>query len=331
MTGDAHAAGYLAGEKTPGWWDGMIGPGLAFDTEKYFIICSNVLGGCKGSTGPSSINPQTQRPYGLEFPIVSIRDMVNAQKKLVEHLGVTKLLSVAGGSVGGMQALDWVAAYPDMVASAILIATTWEHSPQQIAFNEAGRQAIMADPNWKDGNYYGSHLPEKGLSVARMIGHITYMSDQSMNEKFGRRTKDKKHPFKFGPEFEVENYLHYRGYGFTRRFDPNSYLYITKAADFFSLANERAQKLFDNIKTKVLIVAFSGDWLYPPYQSKQIARALKSAGLDVKTHVLRSNYGHDAFLVELEEQTRLYKRFLKKISDAINPTLAPSIVKSFYG
>ncbi|MEN6616814.1 MAG: homoserine O-acetyltransferase, partial [Syntrophorhabdus sp.] len=167
--------------------------------------------------------------------------------------------------------------------------------------------------------------------VARMIGHITYMSDQSMNEKFGRRTKDKKHPFKFGPEFEVENYLHYRGYGFTRRFDPNSYLYITKAADFFSLANERAQKLFDNIKTKVLIVAFSGDWLYPPYQSKQIARALKSAGLDVKTHVLRSNYGHDAFLVELEEQTRLYKRFLKKISDAINPTLAPSIVKSFYG
>ncbi len=321
------------GKRPPGWWHDMIGPGLAFDTEKYFVICSNVVGGCGGSTGPSSLNPETQKPYGLDFPLVTIRDMVKAQKHLISHLGIEKLLAVVGGSMGGMQALQWVVSYPHMVASAILIATTWEHTPQQIAFNEAGRQALMADPNWNDGDYYGKRLPEKGLSVARMIGHITYMSDTSMNEKFGRRTKDGVKPFKFGPKFEVENYLHYRGYDFVNRFDPNSYLYITKAADYFSMASYTpAVKFLQGIKTKILVIAFSGDWLYPPYQSQQIVKACRTAGIDAKCRILRSDYGHDAFLVEFDEQTRLYRRFLKKVHEtAFGPKNVPTLVKSFYG
>ena len=191
LTGDAHAAGFHEGDKDPGWWDNMIGPGKAFDTDRYFIICSNVIGGCRGSTGPSSLNPDTGKPYALDFPLVTIGDMVNAQRHLVDHLGIDRLLSVAGGSMGGMQALQWVASYPERVRSVIPIATTATHSPQQIAFNEVGRQAIMADPNWNDGNYYGGPLPAKGLSVARMVGHITYMSDLSMSEKFGRRFKNR--------------------------------------------------------------------------------------------------------------------------------------------
>ncbi len=333
LTGDAHAAGFHKGQKGPGWWHNMIGPGLAFDTEKYFVICSNVLGGCAGSTGPSSVSPSTQRPWGLDFPLVTIRDMVNAQVRLLDHLGIARLLSVAGGSMGGMQALQWVVSYPDRVASAILIATTWEHTPQQIAFNEAGRQALMADPNWNDGDYYGKRVPEKGLSVARMIGHITYMSDTSMNEKFGRRTKNGARQFKFGPEFEVENYLHYRGYDFVNRFDPNSYLYITRAADYFSMANySPAAKFLAGIKTKLLVIAFSGDWLYPPYQSQNIVKICRAAGIDAKCHILRSSYGHDAFLVEFEEQTRLYRRFLKKVEDsAFGPGEPPTLMKTLYG
>lgn len=333
LTGDAHAAGFHKGQKAPGWWHDMIGPGLAFDTRQYFVICSNVLGGCRGSTGPSSLNPETQKPWGLDFPLVTIRDMVNAQRHLIGHLGIEKLLAVVGGSMGGMQALQWVVSYPHKVASAILIATTWEHTPQQIAFNEAGRQALMADPNWNDGDYYGKRMPEKGLSVARMIGHITYMSDTSMNEKFGRRTKNGAKPFKFGPKFEVENYLHYRGYDFVNRFDPNSYLYITKAADYFSMANYTpAVKFLQGIGTKLLVIAFSGDWLYPPYQSQQIVKMCRSAGVDAKCRILRSDYGHDAFLVEFEEQTRLYRRFLTKVHDSVfGPKDPPALIKSFYG
>lgn len=333
LTGDAHAAGFHEGQKSPGWWHDMIGPGLAFDTEQYFVICSNVLGGCRGSTGPSSINPETQRPWGLDFPLVTIRDMVDAQMRLVEHLGIEKLLSVVGGSMGGMQALQWVVSYPQMVASAILIATTWEHTPQQIAFNEAGRQALMADPNWNDGDYYGKRMPQKGLSVARMIGHITYMSDTSMSEKFGRRTKDGIKSFKFGPRFEVENYLHYRGYDFVTRFDPNSYLYITRAADYFSMAGYKPTSQFlQGIKTRLLVIAFSGDWLYPPYQSQNIVKICRASGIDAKCHILKSHYGHDAFLVEFDEQTRLYRRFLKKVHDlTFGPEEPPTIVKSFYG
>lgn len=333
LTGDAHAAGFHEGQKGAGWWHDMIGPGLAFDTERYFVICSNVLGGCRGSTGPASLNPATQKPYGLDFPLITIRDMVNAQKYLLDHLGIEKLLTVVGGSMGGMQALQWVVSYPHMVASAIPIATTWEHTPQQIAFNEAGRQALMADPNWNNGDYYERRVPEKGLSVARMIGHITYMSDTSMNEKFGRRTKDGEKPFKFGPKFEIESYLHYRGYDFVKRFDPNSYLYVTRAADYFSVADYKPiGKLLEGIKTRLLVIAFSGDWLYPPYQSQKIVKICRDAGIDAKCRTVRSHYGHDAFLVEFEVQTRLYRCFLKKVKEtAFGPEGTPPIVKSFYG
>jgi homoserine O-acetyltransferase len=317
LTGDAHAAGFHRGEKHPGWWDSMIGPGRAFDTDKYFVICSNVLGGCKGTTGPASVNPETGRPYGLSFPVVTIKDMINAQRCLVDHFGIHQLLAVVGGSMGGMQALQWVVSYPEKVASAILVATTAEHSPQQIAFNEVGRQAIMADPHWNNGDYYGRSLPTKGLSVARMIGHITYMSDESMNEKFGRRFKDTRQPFKFSADFEVEGYLHYRGDNFIKRFDPNSYLYITKAIDYFNLSNgKQLHQVLRGIDAHFLVIAFSSDWLYPPNQSQQIVRACKLAGVNATYCEIRSNYGHDAFLVEFEEQTYLFTHFLKKVANA---------------
>ena len=315
LSGDAHAAGFHEGDKDPGWWDTMIGPGKAFDTDKYFVICSNVLGGCQGSTGPSSINPKTGRPHGLDFPVITIKDMVHAQKYLIDHLGIEKLLAVAGGSMGGMQVLQWVVSYPERLAAAIPIATTASHSPQQIAFNEVGRQAIMADPNWNGGDYYGKPLPEKGLSVARMVGHITYMSDESMNDKFGRRFKDNKQPFKFAADFEVEGYLQYRGDNFIKRFDPNTYLYITKAIDYFDLSNGKGLiAALIGVKARFLLIAFKSDWLYPAYQVQEIARACKRAGVDATYCELSSNYGHDAFLVEVEDQTHLVKHFLERVA-----------------
>lgn len=318
LTGDAHAAGFHPGEKDPGWWDNMIGPGKAFDTAQYFVICSNILGGCKGSTGPSSINPITGRPYGLQFPVITIKDMVNAQRHLIDYLGIQKLLAVVGGSMGGMQALQWVVSYPDRVQSVIPVATTANHSPQQIAFNEVGRQAIMADPNWNEGDYYGRDLPAKGLRVARMVGHITYMSDVSMSEKFGRKFKNIKQPFKFSPEFEVEGYLQYRGDSFIKRFDPNSYLYITKAIDYFDLANGTGlREVFKGITAPFLIIAFKSDWLYPAYQSQEIARACKLAGIDAIYCELNSKYGHDAFLLEVDEQAHLIKYFLKRVAGSL--------------
>ena len=245
LTGNAHVAGFHPDEKDPGWWDNMIGHGKAFDIDKYFVICSNVIGGCQGSTGPSSINPKTGKPYGLDFPLITIKDMVNAQAHLVRSLGIKKLLCVAGGSMGGMQVLQWTVSFPEMVATAIPIATSARHSPQQIAFNEVGRQAIMADPDWQDGHYYGKSAPARGLAVARMIGHITYMSDVSMAEKFGRRVKEEHADRKFSPDFEVEGYLQYRGDNFVKRFDANSYLYITKAIDRFDLTNGSSlEKIF---------------------------------------------------------------------------------------
>src|SRR5512139_787920 len=236
LSGDAHAAGVHQGNDNPGWWDPMIGPGKAFDTNKYFVICSNVIGGCKGSTGPSSLNPRTGKPYALEFPFVTIADMVDAQRRLIDFLGIERLLCVAGGSMGGMQVLQWVASYPERVRSAIPIATALKHSPQQIAFNEVVRQSIMGDPAWRQGDYYDTGQPEKGLSVARMIGHITFMSDQSMEEKFSRKLKKGQFSFNFDADFEVEGYLRYRGANFVKRFDANSYLYITKAMDYFDLS-----------------------------------------------------------------------------------------------
>jgi homoserine O-acetyltransferase len=316
LSGDAHAAGYHEGEDRPGWWDNMIGPGRAFDTDKYFVICSNVMGGCKGSTGPSSLNPRSGRPYGLDFPHITVRDMVDAQAKLIDHLGIDKLLCVAGGSMGGMQALQWAVSYPHRVRSAIPIATAASHSPQQIAFNEVGRQAIMADPNWNGGDYYGGQPPTRGLAVARMVGHITYMSDESMADKFGRRFKDSVKGVKFEPDFEVEGYLQYRGDNFVKRFDANSYLYITKALDYFDLGNGKGlENVLKGVSAKLLVVAFKSDWLYPAYQSRDIVRACKLAGVDATYCELNSTYGHDAFLIDTAEQQYLVKHFLANIGE----------------
>src|SRR5579863_7002862 len=232
FSGDAHAAGISHETGKPGWWDNMIGPGKAFDTDKYFVLCSNVLGGCRGTTGPASINPATGCPYGMSFPVITIGDMVRLQKMLIDSFGIERLLSVSGGSMGGMQALEWAVSYPDRVVSSIPIATTTRHSAQQIAFNEVGRQAIMSDLDWNEGNYYDKKPPGRGLAIARMVGHITYMSDESMREKFGRRLREKeKLGYDFSIDFEVESYLRYRGLQFVGRFDANSYLYITKAED----------------------------------------------------------------------------------------------------
>ncbi|MDP2913488.1 MAG: homoserine O-acetyltransferase, partial [Candidatus Omnitrophota bacterium] len=314
LSGDAHAAGIHEGQNDPGWWDSMIGPGKAFDTDRYFVISSNILAGCKGSTGPSSVNPKTGRPYALDFPLVSICDMVNSQKRLIDHLGIEKLLSVVGGSMGGMQALSWLINYPDKLWSAIPIATAARHSPQQIAFNEVGRQAIMADPHWKSGSYYDGLPPARGLAVARMIGHITYMSDASMAEKFGRHKKDNGQNFKFTADFEVEGYLRYRGDNFVKRFDANSYLYITKAMDNFDASQGRPlEDILQGVKAKALIIAFKSDWLYPAYQSKDIVRACKHSGVETSYCEIDSTYGHDAFLLEVEEETHLVKHFLKKV------------------
>jgi len=312
LSGDAHAAGFHKDDKNPGWWDAMVGPGKAFDTEKYFVICSNIIGGCKGSTGPSSINPKTGKPYGIDFPVITIADMVNAQRRLIDYLGIDKLLCVVGGSMGGFQVLQWVAAYPEKVRSAIPIATTLKHSPQQIAFDEVGRQAVMADPDWREGNYYGHGQPERGLAIARMIGHITYMSDQSMEEKFSRRLKEKNYSFKFTTDFEVEGYLRYRGDNFVKRFDANSYLYITKAMDYFDLSGDKLFPKGKGVNTRFLVIAFKSDWLYPAYQSQEIVRKLKMRHAQATYCEIKSTYGHDAFLVEIEEETHLIKHFLKK-------------------
>ena len=314
LSGDANAAGFHRGARKPGWWDDMIGPGKGFDTDKYFVICSNILGGCKGTTGPPSIDPATGKPFGLSFPLISIHDMVNCQKLLVEHLGIERLLCIAGGSMGGMQVLSWLTRYPDRVRSVIPISTAIKHSPQQIAFNEVGRQAIMSDVCWKSGNYYGGPPPARGLSVARMVGHITYMSDTSMRDKFGRDRKDGIEPFKFSPDFEVEGYLHYHGENFVKRFDANSYLYITKAMDNFDAADGGAfHELLRGIDVKVFVMAFKSDWLYPPYQTKEIVKSCKLAGIETTYCEIDSTYGHDAFLLEIEEETHLITHFLKKV------------------
>lgn len=313
FSGDAHVAGVSHETGKPGWWDNMVGPGKAFDTNKYFVICSNVLGGCRGTTGPSSINPATGCPYAMSFPVITIRDMVRLQKMLIDSLGIERLLSLSGGSMGGMQVLEWAASYPESVVSAIPIAATARHSAQQIAFNEVGRQAIIADPDWREGNYYGHTPPARGLAVARMVGHITYMSDDSMREKFGRRLRGKNSfGYDFDVDFEVESYLRYRGNEFVNRFDANSYLYITKAMDYFDLSNGAGSlaAAFERSRARFLVISFSSDWLYPSYQSQEIVRALRSRNVDVAYCELPSNYGHDAFLVDVGEQTELVRGFL---------------------
>jgi homoserine O-acetyltransferase len=312
FSGDAHAAGISQETGSPGWWDNMIGPGKAFDTDKHFVICSNVLAGCRGTSGPSSIDPATGCPYAMSFPVVTISDMVRLQARLMDHLGIEKLLAVAGGSMGGMQVLEWAVQFPDRVLAALPIATTSRHSAQQIAFDEVGRQAVMADPDWNDGNYYGSKPPARGLSVARMVGHITYMSDDSMREKFGRRFRHSESSPDSADIFEVESYLRYRGSQFVDRFDANSYLYITKAMDLFDLTNGYGSlgAAIERTKARFLVLSFTSDWLYPTYQSLEIVSALRGRNRDVAFCELPSNYGHDAFLVDVAEQSELIRGFL---------------------
>ena len=319
LTGDAHAAFFHKGEEKPGWWDTMIGPGKGFDTDKYFVICSNVIGGCKGSTGPASINPKTGKPFGLSFPFVTIDDMVAAQRHLIDHLGIKKLLCVSGGSMGGLQALIWATQYPDYVESVIAIATNTRHTAQQIALHEVARQAIMGDPDWQGGDYYGKSIPARGLALARMIGHITYMSDKSMDDKFGRKLIAKERlGYDFSHDFEVENYLKYRGGNFVQRFDANSYLYILKSLDYFDMAAEgKLTDVFAKARAHFLVISFTSDWLYPSYQSKEMVRALKANDLDVSDIEINSSYGHDAFLVEVEGQTKLISHFLARMQKGV--------------
>jgi homoserine O-acetyltransferase len=319
LSGDSHAAGYYSDEDPkPGWWDNMIGPGKGIDTNKYFVICSNVISSCKGSTGPCSINPKTGRPYGLDFPMVTIGDMVRAQKALVDHLGITRLLSVIGGSIGGMQVLEWCVRYPDTVVSAVPLATAPKHSALAIAFNEVARQAIMRDPFWNRGDYYDGPKPDQGLAVARMIGHITYLSDESMRRKFGRRLQDKSDvSFHFDVDFQVESYLRHQGQKFVDRFDANSFLYITKAADYFDLERQYGEgslmKAFSKARAKFLVVSFTSDWLYPTYQSKSLVQAMKKNGLDVSFCEIEADWGHDAFLLADEQLTKLVSGFLDRV------------------
>ncbi len=319
LSGSAHAAGYYGiDDSKPGWWDECIGPGKAFDTNKFFVICSNVLGSCYGSSGPMSIDPQTGEPYGLHFPLVTIGDMVRAQLELIDFLGIDKLLCVAGGSMGGMQALEWAAHYPDRVNAAIPLASTARHSPMLIAFSEVGRQAIYADPAWNGGDYYGQEQkPDAGLAVARMVGHITYLSEEAMQRKFGRRLQDiERYGYEFQTEFAIESYLKYNGNNFTRRFDANSYLYVTKALDYFDLSSETgslAASFANSTRIKYLVVSFTSDWLYPSYHSKEMVSALTAAGADVTYLDIKSSWGHDAFLLEVDTMTRLIDSFLERL------------------
>ena len=314
LTGDAHVAGrYADGSGADGWWEGMVGPGKAFDTDKYFIVCGNVIGGCSGSTGPPSINPDTGKPYNMDFPVITIPDIVRAQRRLMEHLEIEKWFAISGGSMGGMQALQWAVEYPEAVGAVIAIATTARLSPQGIAFDWVGRQAIMSDPKWNGGEY-GDDVPEQGLAIARMVGHITYLSDESMHRKFGRRLQEKdQYSFEFSRDFQVESYLEHQGRRFVERFDANSYLFISRAMDYFDLSSVGGGDLgaaLANTNASFLVVSFSSDWLFPPARSKEIVRALRSNNVEVSYCDIKSAYGHDAFLLEMETLGRLVSGFL---------------------
>jgi homoserine O-acetyltransferase/O-succinyltransferase len=321
LSGDAHVAGYHSPQDPkPGWWDIMVGPGKPFDTNKYAVICANVIGGCRGSTGPASINPETGRPYALDFPMVTIGDMVRAQKRLIDHLGIERLLAVVGGSMGGMLALDWAARYPDGAASVLAIATSARSNAQGIAFNEVGRQAIMADPRWQEGNYYGMDLPGSGLAIARMIGHITYLSEEQMRAKFGRRLQDRDAlGYDFGTEFQVESYLRYQGSRFVERFDANSYMYITKAIDYFDLTNSHRSlvEALEHVRAEFLVVSFSSDWLYPTAESKAIVRALHANGIPTTFLDIPNAYGHDAFLLPNASFSDAVSGFLENVQHRV--------------
>jgi homoserine O-acetyltransferase len=315
LTMDQHVASVHPRTGKPGWWPRMVGAGLPIDPARHFIICSNVLGGCSGTTGPGSIDPATGKRFSMAFPVITIRDMVNAQARLLDHLGVERLAAVVGGSMGGMQALDWAVAHPGRVKSVIAIACAARHSAQNIAFHEVGRQAIMADPNWAGGDYPDDRPPTAGLAVARMAAHITYLSEEGLTAKFGRRLQDRdKLRFGFDAEFQVESYLRHQGLAFTERFDANSYLYITRALDYFDLGEPHGGQLaaaFAGTKTRFAVISFTSDWLYPTAESRRIVRALNAAGAAVSFVELESPFGHDAFLLEAPEMNRVVDGFLR--------------------
>jgi homoserine O-acetyltransferase len=306
LTGDQFVAETHPVTGKPGWWETMVGPGLVFDTERYFIICTNVLGGCMGSSGPATINPATGQPWGLSFPVITIRDMVRAQVRLIDHLGIDSLFCVTGGSMGGMQVLEWAACHPERVFSAMPIATAARHSAQNIAFHEVGRQAIMADPEWSGGDYQRQgRRPERGLAVARMAAHITYLSEAALHRKFGRSLQNREAlSFGFDADFQVESYLRHQGSIFVDRFDANSYLYITRACDYFDLAAEHGGTLanaFRGTRTRFCIVSFTSDWLYPTSENRAVVHALNAAAANVSFVEIATDKGHDAFLLDEPE------------------------------
>src|SRR5215211_238965 len=315
LTGDQHVANIHPITQKSGWWETMVGPGRPIDTERFFVICPNVIGACMGSTGPASTNPKTGKPWGLDFPVTTIRDMVRAQAMLLDHLGIDSLFSIAGGSMGGMQVLQWAASYPDRVFSALPIATATRHSAQNIAFHEVGRQAVMADPEWRQGRYFehGSD-PRRGLAVARMGAHITYLSDAALHRKFGRKFQDRANPtFSFDADFEVESYLRHQGSTFVERFDANSYLYLTRAMDYFDLAadcNGVVANAFKGADTRFCVVSFTSDWLFPTSESRAIVHALNASGVRVSFAEIVTDKGHDAFLLDEPELFGIVRGFL---------------------
>ena len=315
LTGDQHVASPHPRTGKPGWWQRVVGPGKPIDTNRHLVVCANVLGSCMGSSGPASLDPATGRPFAMRFPVITIRDMVRAQAALLDHLGISRLKAVVGGSMGGMQALQWAATCPERVRAALVIASSARHSAQNIAFHEVGRQAIMADPNWRGGDYYDADPPTRGLAVARMAAHITYLSEAGLTEKFGRRLqgRDAK-SFGFDADFQVESYLRHQGLSFTDRFDANSYLYITRAMDYLDIAEEHGGSLaaaFRGTKARFCLISFDTDWLYPTPESRAIVHALNAAGAPVSFVELSSPFGHDSFLLEHAEMDRVISGFLE--------------------
>jgi len=321
LTGDQHVANIHPVTRKPGWWETMVGPGKPIDTERYFVICPNVVGACMGTTGPASLDPKTGEVYGLDFPVITIRDMVRAQAMLLDRLGIDTLFSVAGGSMGGMQVLQWAASFPKRVFSALPLATATRHSAQNIAFHEVGRQAVMADPEWKGGRYFAAATrPHRGLAVARMGAHITYLSDAALHRKFGRKFQDRDNPtFSFDADFEVESYLRHQGSTFVERFDANSYLYLTRAMDYFDLAADYGGVLaraFRGTPTRFCVVSFTSDWLFPTSDSRAIVHALNAGGARVSFAEIETDKGHDAFLLDEPELLAIVRGFLDSAAQA---------------
>jgi homoserine O-acetyltransferase/O-succinyltransferase len=339
LSGDAHAAGWSEDPNSPsavdgfgadergirprsglGWWDGMIGPGKAFDTDRYFVICTNLLGSCRGSTGPSSINPDTGKQYGLDFPVITVSDMVRAEQRALEALGINSLLAAAGGSLGGMQALEWTVAFPERVSACISIASTSHLGSQGVAWNAIARNAIMADPDWQGGYYYGTgRAPTAGIGVARMLGHVTYLSADSMGQKFARRLQDRdEYSFTLTEsDFAVESYLRHQAQTFARRFDANSYLYLSRALTYFDLARDHGcgslERALQHAQAQYLLLSFSSDWLYPPSDAYELERALQAQGKAVRHDEIQACYGHDSFLLEERRQAPIITEFLEKV------------------